>query len=530
MVARMVGFHLPRSSYVSDHDEGLVYSDEFYEDLGDLARHAATELVPLLMEQVEPKSVVDVGCGAGAFVHEFTRHGVNDVVGIEGPDFGAAHYRGPEESLLIRDLEEPLELDRRFDLVLCLEVAEHLPYARSAGFVRDLAALADVIVFSAAIPGQGGTHHVNEQWPTFWCDQFARHGLQAHDVLRPALWNNPSVATWYKQNVIVYARPGALPETFVAPQAPLMSVVHPDQYDLVRERMAELPSLEHNVRTLRHERDVAEHNFRRAEGERFRIELALKENVAELSRVTDDGRRIHEENQRLHSLLLAAQALAKRAPAGGAQRPPAPPAPPAEPQTTALPGVRRLLPGSLVSLLRRLVPGALTPTAPDAPLRSPAAEPFDAGWYVAGNPDVAALGVEPADHYRSTGWREHRSPHPLFDTVWYLATYPDVAALDVDPLYHFATTGWRERRNPHPLFDTEWYLGKNPDVVGLGLNPLAHFDTRGWQEGRSPHPLFDTTWYLTKNPDVAEVGMNPLTHFVLYGVYEGRAPAPPPTA
>src|SRR4051812_6903763 len=160
------------------------YDDDFYEELGNLAEHAAAEIVPLLMQLVACRSVIDVGCGDGAFLHEFARHGLTELLGVESKDLPADfQFRSPVAELILHDLEHPLAMDRRYDLALCLEVAEHLDYARSGGLVADLCRLADVVVFSAAIPGQGGTHHVNEQWPTFWREQFARHGYEVHDVL-----------------------------------------------------------------------------------------------------------------------------------------------------------------------------------------------------------------------------------------------------------------------------------------------------------------------------------------------------------
>ena len=65
-----------------------------------------------------------------------------------------------------RDLAQPLQIDRRFDLALSLEVAEHLPPECGSEFVQTLTDLSSVILFSAAIPFQGGTDHLNEQWPS----------------------------------------------------------------------------------------------------------------------------------------------------------------------------------------------------------------------------------------------------------------------------------------------------------------------------------------------------------------------------
>jgi hypothetical protein len=103
------------------------------------------------------------------------------------------------------DLTRRLTLDRRYDLATCLEVAEHLPTERSSGLVEDLTAAAPVVLFSAAIPGQGGTDHINEQWPFFWRDLFARRGYVRLDPFRPRLWRDRTVAYCYRQNLYLYA-------------------------------------------------------------------------------------------------------------------------------------------------------------------------------------------------------------------------------------------------------------------------------------------------------------------------------------
>lgn len=116
---------------------------------------------------------------------------------------------------------------------------------------------------------------------------------------------------------------------------------------------------------------------------------------------------------------------------------------------------------------------------------------FDRAWYLGRNPDVRKAGIDPLDHYLSSGWREGRSPHPLFDPAWYLDNNPDVRAASVEPLGHYLSYGWREGRSPHPLFDPAWYLESNPDVRAAGVEPLGHYLSRGWREGRSPHPQSD---------------------------------------
>lgn len=113
-------------------------------------------------------------------------------------------------------------------------------------------------------------------------------------------------------------------------------------------------------------------------------------------------------------------------------------------------------------------------------------------------------------------------PHPLFDSDWYLQQNPDVAAAGINPLQHYMQHGWHEGRDPNPLFDTSFYLEKNPDVAQAGINPLTHYSRDGWREGRSPHPEFDVPWYLEHNSDIREAGVEPLGHYLANGIHEGR--------
>jgi hypothetical protein len=158
------------------------------------------------MELVSPCSVVDVGCGPGSWLSVFASEGVSDVLGIEGtlpdPEFADIDLSRIE----VRDLSQPFRLDREFDLAVSLEVAEHLPEHSAAGFVESLTRLAPVVLFSAAIPGQTGVGHVNEQWSTYWAAKFSRLGYQVCDCLRDRVWGDRRVEWWYRQNILLFVR------------------------------------------------------------------------------------------------------------------------------------------------------------------------------------------------------------------------------------------------------------------------------------------------------------------------------------
>lgn len=196
---------------------GTDYTAGFYDTIAAGSTSSAAVIVPLIMERYAPSTVLDVGCGRGWWGREFANQGC-DVTGLDGD-----YVTDPVIPVTAHDLTSPLPDRDRADLVVCLEVAEHLPEARAAGFVADLCRLGDRVLFSAAIPHQSGAGHVNCQWPAYWAGLFAGHGYGVSDWVRWLIWDNDDVEPWYRQNVMVYD-PNA--EASVPP-----GVVHPVIHD-----------------------------------------------------------------------------------------------------------------------------------------------------------------------------------------------------------------------------------------------------------------------------------------------------------
>jgi hypothetical protein len=231
---------------VSDHE----YSADFFDRHAGRALSSAREIVPAVLEIVQPKSVVDVGCGIGAWLSVFREHGIEDLLGIDGAYVDASQLLIPQHCFRTHDLEQPIALPRRFDLAVSLEVAEHISPACADAFVQSLVSLARVILFSAAIPGQGGEHHVNEQWPDFWAQKFARVGFAGIDCIRPRVWTNTSVEWWYAQNTFLYVdrallqRHARLQSEAAGARSPLAPIVHPGQYKAVVWRAEALAAVD----------------------------------------------------------------------------------------------------------------------------------------------------------------------------------------------------------------------------------------------------------------------------------------------
>jgi SAM-dependent methyltransferase len=188
------------------------------------ATRSARKIVPLALELTGARSVVDVGCGIGAWLSVFAEHGVTDYQGFDGS--GGELLIDPSRFTQTR-LDDGVRAGRTFDLAVCLEVAEHLPERSASTLVSDLCALAPTVLFSAAVPGQGGVEHVNEQWPDYWASLFTSNGYTLYDAIRPAVWDDEEIDWWYRQNVLVFSRNPLQVENA---HNPLRHVVHPKMY------------------------------------------------------------------------------------------------------------------------------------------------------------------------------------------------------------------------------------------------------------------------------------------------------------
>jgi len=181
-----------------------AYDNRFYDWVNMTALRSARRLIPKLAANAEIHSVADVGCGQGAWLSVWAENGVCDLHGFDGAYVD-------QNRLLFKGAFHPTNLtghfgaDRRFDLVQSLEVAEHLAPEHARSFVEGLCAMSDLVMFSAARPGQGGEMHVNERLPSFWAGLFDEQGFTAYDFVRPAFVHDGEVDPWYRYNTIIYA-------------------------------------------------------------------------------------------------------------------------------------------------------------------------------------------------------------------------------------------------------------------------------------------------------------------------------------
>lgn len=180
-----------------------IYSAEFFASKLEGAQRSANAIVPIVLELVNVSSTVDIGCGRGAWLAAFQEHGIVKIHGVDGiePEL----FLLDKEYLQSENLETLTNLDDKYDLAVCLEVAEHLPRHRADQLVRVLTDAAPVVLFSAAVPGQGGLGHLNEQWPDYWEKLFANRGFKLLDSIRPHIRDDRRIDWWYRQNIVMFA-------------------------------------------------------------------------------------------------------------------------------------------------------------------------------------------------------------------------------------------------------------------------------------------------------------------------------------
>lgn len=185
----------------------MTYDAGFFDTWAGGSASSAQAVVPRinallnpLGPPLHPMTVLDVGCGIGTWASHWPGS-----VGVDGDYVRRNQLRIPRENFVAHDLRTPLDLGRRFDLALCLEVGEHLPAKAAPTLVESLCRHSDVVVFSAAVPGQGGEDHINERWPSWWAKRFVAHGYKAYDLLRDDMWWDQRVEWWYRQNTVVFA-------------------------------------------------------------------------------------------------------------------------------------------------------------------------------------------------------------------------------------------------------------------------------------------------------------------------------------
>jgi SAM-dependent methyltransferase len=181
-------------------------NDFWYDQRDQRTRESAEKVLRCVFDIHSARSVVDIGCGIGTWLATAKRLGADTLLGIDGPHVPLDMLAIEATQFSSQDLITLSRIDGRYDLAIAMEVAEHLPPSRGEGFVKLLCSTSDVVLFSAAIPGQGGNGHINEQALSYWSKLFAAQGYTAYDFVRPIIWNDDAVMRWYRQNVMLFSK------------------------------------------------------------------------------------------------------------------------------------------------------------------------------------------------------------------------------------------------------------------------------------------------------------------------------------
>jgi SAM-dependent methyltransferase len=213
-----------------------AYSSNFFDTIRDGARSSARVVAPIIIELIRPKSVVDVGCGDGTWLSVFREFGISDALGLDGNYVNPKQLQISQDQFIPTDLSSAFSVPRTFDLAVSLEVAEHLPSESAKAFIDSLTKLAPAILFSAAIPCQGGTQHLNEQWPEYWADLFKSHGYLPIDCIRRIIWRNQRVEWFYAQNALLFVNANQIQENselrreYENTHVEQLALVHPKRF------------------------------------------------------------------------------------------------------------------------------------------------------------------------------------------------------------------------------------------------------------------------------------------------------------
>lgn len=214
------------------------YNHIFYQNRNQETYHSAKTILSIIFELIpQIQSVLDVGCGVGTWLKVSKELGASSCFGYEGEWFDKKNLVVEEEFVSLVNFEK-LQINKTVDLLINLEVAEHLNEKCAEAFIGELVKASSYILFSAAIKGQGGNHHYNEQWQSYWMSLFEKFGFVAIDCIRPKIWEDKNIPFWYKQNIFFYVKKGDVAKlNFINPSAAsIPNIVHPELFEKTLKR------------------------------------------------------------------------------------------------------------------------------------------------------------------------------------------------------------------------------------------------------------------------------------------------------
>lgn len=213
------------------------YGGTFHSTRDSETRYAAEKILKIVYDHFgKLDNVIDIGCGVGTYLYVARQLGASHIQGVDGEWVDKNLLVISQEDFEVVDLGVAVKknsINGKYDLAISMEVAEHLPKESAKEFVDMLCKLSPIVLFSAAVPGQGGVGHMNEEWQSYWAKLFYENNYMPVDLIRPRLWSNSSVYFWYRQNSMVYVRKDSdayKSRVDLFGSEIILDVIHPDLY------------------------------------------------------------------------------------------------------------------------------------------------------------------------------------------------------------------------------------------------------------------------------------------------------------
>ncbi len=517
-----------------------------------------------VIRSLRPRTAFDAGCAMGMLVESLWDRGVA-THGIDISSYAISQVRRDIQPYCrVASLVNPI--DGSYDLVICIEVLEHLQPEETEAAIANLAAAGDTILFSSSPTDLAEPTHWNVRPLINWLKLFANVGFWP-DCVFDASFVAPHAILLRKQpdlpdDILVLFGEKTRLKCALVEREQRIGGLNQKVADLTASAAEDLQLREKNIQLLGELNELREEKIQLL-GELNELRGQYAGILNELAELRDKEDRLSRERLTLvPETQLAQMRMAKvksEAEAEIVRR-----------EAAGYRAALNLAKHELVCIrvqeeltpLRTLASRTLKEIWASMTLRrseqlrerrelmrsveTVGSSPFfDPSWYLENYPDVAAAGLDPLLHYIEHGAAEGRNPGPKFDAKWYLDQNPDVSASGMSPLAHYLEFGAKEGREIRPVapvsdngnsnlvrrseliaassfFDPNWYVENYPDIAAEGLDPLLHYLEHGAAEGRNPGPKFDAKWYLDRNPDVSEAGKSPLVHYLKFGVKEGR--------
>ncbi len=202
------------STYLGYKYNLKVYDQEFFNSNKDEGLKMASWFIPALKKVTGFNSIIDIGCGTGHYLRYCLDNGITDVFGLEGSPHAFESLLVDKNIVVMHDLRKPYTFSRKWDIAISIEVAEHVDKLYTNNYIKILTDSSNIVILTAAQPGQGGTAHVNEQTPEWWKEKFGKFGFTLDEEatnhlkneIRNAKANGGYVTDWFEPNILIFKR------------------------------------------------------------------------------------------------------------------------------------------------------------------------------------------------------------------------------------------------------------------------------------------------------------------------------------